>query len=144
MKNFKPKCIYVCLKQSALFRYLKLRGTTFLQLAPTVHYTLPSAADTDPGSGAFLHPGSGMNFFQILDLGSFWIWLRLCSWKHKKQDKSNFAFHFACRIPDPGWNKVWIRIQDKKMVGSGFGIKHTGSATLQLGWSRNYEVRYYA
>jgi hypothetical protein len=29
-----------------------------------------SVADQDPGSGAFLTPGSGMGFFRIPDLGS--------------------------------------------------------------------------
>jgi hypothetical protein len=33
-------------------------------------YELASVADPDPVSGAFLPPGSGMNFFRIPDLGS--------------------------------------------------------------------------
>jgi hypothetical protein len=47
------------------------------QLCPFVHHRLPpasmvadSVADPDPGSGAFLTPGSGIGFFRILDLGS--------------------------------------------------------------------------
>jgi hypothetical protein len=46
--------------------------------------------------------------------------------------KSNFAFHFhfARRIQDSGGKNVWIRIWEEKMVGS--GIKHPGSATLDI------------
>jgi hypothetical protein len=49
------------------------------QLRPFVHHRLPpasmvadSVADPDPGSGAFLTPGSGIRdrFFRIPDLGS--------------------------------------------------------------------------
>jgi hypothetical protein len=77
---------------------------------------------------------SGMNFFRIWDPWSFWLWPRVCSWKHKSKKKSKFALHFSCTvgsgIRDPGWKYVWLRIRDERMVGSGFGIKHPGSATL--------------
>jgi hypothetical protein len=45
--------------------------------------------------------------------GPGYFWLRLCSWKHKKQEKkSKFVFHFSCRIR--AWENVWIRIRDLK------------------------------
>jgi hypothetical protein len=97
----------------------------------------PSPQCFGSGSGAFLSSGSGIRiqdkFFS--DPGSFWLWLRLrlCSWKHMKQEKSKFAFQFSCRIRDPGWKKVWIWIRDEKTVGSGSGMKHPVSATL-LSW----------
>jgi hypothetical protein len=42
------------------------------RLVVTLLYTiwLPIRSVADPGSGAFLTPGSGMRFFQIPDLGS--------------------------------------------------------------------------
>jgi hypothetical protein len=43
-----------------------------LQLKKKLKFFLDqtSVADPDPGSGAFLTPGSGMGFFRIPDLGS--------------------------------------------------------------------------
>jgi hypothetical protein len=59
------------------------------------------------------------------DLGSFWLWLRLrlCSWKHKNQEKNG---KFASTL------HVGSGIRDEKMVGSGSGIKNSGSATLAV------------
>jgi hypothetical protein len=53
--------------------------------------------------------------------------LRLCPWNHKKHEKRKFAFHFSCRIGDPGWKK--FRIRDEKC--SYPDPKHPGSATLR-------------
>jgi hypothetical protein len=60
-------------------------------------------------------PWSGMNFFRIPDLFDY-EWLRLCSWKHKKQEKISLpsTFHVEsgmekCLDPDPGWEngRIW-------------------------------------
>jgi hypothetical protein len=74
-----------------------------------------SVVDPDPGSGAFLPPGSGsgMNFFRIPDLkGMFLVRFsqeslffnffanKTCSWNFKKQEKSCFYFSslFLCTV----------------------------------------------
>jgi hypothetical protein len=62
--------------------------------------------------------GSRINFFRIQDELSFWLWNKLV-----------FRFQtFFCRIRDPGWKNVRIRIRGRKMFRS--GIQHPGSATL--------------
>jgi hypothetical protein len=45
------------------------------------------------------------------DPGSFWLWLRLILgfWKHKKQEKNKFAFHFSYRDPDRENGRILFR-----------------------------------
>jgi hypothetical protein len=106
--------------------------------------TVASVVDPDPGSSAFLPPGSGswMIFFRTPDPGSFWLWQRprLYSWNHKKQGKSigtgMFASHFSGRIRNPKWKnfriRIWIWDEKCSDPDPGSGIKHPGSATLTV------------
>jgi hypothetical protein len=91
-----------------------------------------SVADPDPVLFYPLDLGWIISGSQVPDLGSFWLWLRICSWNYKKQEKSKFAFHFSCRIRDQRWKNAWIRIRDEKMFGSGIldktsRIRNTGT-----------------
>jgi hypothetical protein len=111
-----------------------------IQIATIFTCTLcTSVANPDPGSSVFLPPGSGMKVFRITgsripDPGFVWLWLilRLCSWKHKKQEKSKVS----CRIRDPEWKKCRVRIRDEKCSDPESGIKLPGSATLLVQYIR--------
>jgi hypothetical protein len=79
---------------------------------------LTSVADPDLGSNAFYLRDPGRIFS-----GSR-IFLTMTKTKQpycKKQEKSNFAFHFSCKIRD---GKMFVsRSGMKKMFGSGSGIQ---------------------
>ena len=74
-----------------------------------------SVADPDPGSGAFLTPGSGMG--RKSGSGTEFVFFGL---KY---------FNSLMRIRDPGWRQFGSGMEK---VGSGIRDKHPGSATLDL------------
>jgi hypothetical protein len=43
-----------------------------------LYWVAPTVADQDPGSGAFLLPGSGMNFFRVPDPESGLFFGEIC------------------------------------------------------------------
>ena len=59
-----------------------------------------SVSDTDPGSSAFLTPGSGKQDGKEKNQDPGWTFLKL--------KYLNF-FNYADLDPDPGWEKIWIR-----------------------------------
>jgi hypothetical protein len=61
-----------------------------------------SVADPEPGSGAFLNPGSGMEKIRI---------------REGKKSASGMG-----KNPHPGWEK--IRIRDGKKFASGIRVEH--------------------
>jgi hypothetical protein len=88
----------------------------------------------DPGSGAFLTPGSGMGWEKVSirirdeQPGSYFLELR-----------NHFFAFFGVKMlkffdEDPGSGLETVRIRDPgwKKVGSGIRDKHPGSATLLL------------
>jgi hypothetical protein len=88
-------------------------------------YTFRSVTDPDPGSGAFLTPGS--HIFESL-VAIFWVKSSIVLWKLVQIFFFNisnkiilFCEIYGSKIRDPGWVK--IRIRDK----------HPGSATLPSG-----------
>jgi hypothetical protein len=96
------------------------------------------------GSGirCFIYPPDpGWIVFRIPDLGSriflTILRLRLSFWCHKKIGKSKFAFYFSCRIQDPGWKIVRIRIRDEKMFRSGSRIWKLKVQKMQKSAYRN-------
>jgi hypothetical protein len=74
-----------------------------------------SVVDPDLGSGDY-PLDLGWIVFLISAPGSFWLWLSF--WRHKKHEKSKVAFYFSCRIQDPWWKIVRIRIRDEKLFRS--------------------------
>jgi hypothetical protein len=85
----------------------------------------------DPGSGAFLTPGSGMGKK-----------IRIRIWDEQSESyfrelRNNFCVkHFKdissfMRIRDPGWKKFVSEIRDGK-IPTGIRDKHPGSATLHF------------
>jgi hypothetical protein len=96
----------------------------------SVKVVLSSVADPDPGSGAFLTPGSGMgkkSGIRIRDEqpGSYFLELRNHFMGLKIFNLKYFNSFMRIRNgknSDPGWKKV----------GSGIRDKHPGSATLVL------------
>jgi hypothetical protein len=69
---------------------------------PIQQNNLQISKSPNPGFGAFypLDPGSGIDFFRIPDLFDYDQDFAPESIRSKK--KSNFAFHFSCRIRDLG------------------------------------------
>jgi hypothetical protein len=61
------------------------------------------------------------------------------NWKKMNSDPQHC---FSCRILDLGSKNFWIRIQDKKMVGSGSGIKYPCTRYPQH-WSMSFSHRMY-
>jgi hypothetical protein len=51
--------------------------------------------------------------------------------RSKKNASLHSTFHVGSEV-----NCVWIRIRDEKMVGSGSRIKHPGSATLNISYTK--------
>jgi hypothetical protein len=68
-------------------------GTAFFR---SIWILLPSGYPQCSGSGAFLPPGSGINFFRGLRIQDefFLFTIKTCSWNHKKPEKKTvFIFH---------------------------------------------------
>ncbi len=61
---YRYRCPFCC------WSLLSLTSILFLALILLCGVLQLSVADPDPGSGAFLTPGSGIGFFRIPELGS--------------------------------------------------------------------------